>query len=85
MSLELHLPSELENELAGEAARVGIPLPEYALRLLAAGRGVVADGGGTGSSVRTGAELVQYWRGEGLVGTRSPILDSQGQARGLRQ
>jgi hypothetical protein len=35
MSLVLDLPPELEAELATEAARRGLPLPEYAVRLLA--------------------------------------------------
>lgn len=78
MSLVLNLPSELERELASEAARVGLPLSEYALRLLSAGRG-------TRPTLRNGAELLSYWQGEGLVGTRPEIADSQAQARILRQ
>ena len=35
MSLVLDLPAELEAELAAGAARLGLPLPEYAVRLLA--------------------------------------------------
>ena len=38
MSLVLDLPAELETELTAEAARLGLPLPEYILRLLAEGR-----------------------------------------------
>lgn len=34
MTLKLEIPQELERELATEAARLGLPLPEYALRLL---------------------------------------------------
>lgn len=78
MSLMLDLPSELETELASEAAGLGIPLSEYALRLIAAGRG-------TRAALRTGAELLGYWQGEGLVGTRSEIADSQVHARALRE
>ena len=78
MSLVLALPSELETELATEAARLGLPLPEYALRLIAAGRA-------TRSALRTGAELLGYWQGEGLVGTRREIADSLAHARALRQ
>jgi hypothetical protein len=78
MSLVLDLPSELERELASEAAQLGLPLPEYALRLLAAGRE-------TRPALRTGAELLEYWRGEGLIGTKSEMADSQAQARALRQ
>ncbi|HJT32514.1 MAG TPA: hypothetical protein VJ783_10760 [Pirellulales bacterium] len=39
MTLTLELPSELESELAAEAAQFGLSLPEYALRLLSAGSG----------------------------------------------
>jgi len=78
MSLVLELPSELEAELASEAMRLGLPLSEYALRLIAAGRG-------TRPALRTGAELLGYWQGEGLVGTRPEIADSQTHARDVRE
>jgi hypothetical protein len=78
MSLVLDLPAELESELAAEASRLGLPLPEYVLRLLAAGR--------VPSPVpRTGGELLDYWRDEGLIGTRSEITDSSTHARALRE
>ena len=78
MSITLELPKELENELAAEAARLGIPLTDYALRILSSGRTV-------GNVPRTGTELVNYWRQEGLVGTRSDISDSQAHARKIRK
>jgi hypothetical protein len=78
MNLNLNLPRKLETELAAEAARQGLSLPEYALRLLAAGRM-------PGPKPRTGAELVAYWQGEGLVGTRPDINDAPAHARALRQ
>lgn len=78
MSLVLNLPSELESEMATEAARLGVPLPEYALRLIAAGRN-------TSPVVRTGAELLGFWQGEQLIGTRSEIADSQAHARAMRE
>jgi hypothetical protein len=78
MSLVLELPSELETELATEAARLGLPLSEYALRLIAAGRSATG-------ALRTGAELVAYWQAEGLVGSRPEIADSQAHARALRE
>ena len=34
MTLTLNLPQELETRLATEAARLGLPVSEYALRLL---------------------------------------------------
>lgn len=78
MSLVLDLPSELETELVTEAARLGLSLPEYALRLIAAGRV-------TRPALRTGAELLGYWQGERLVGTRPEIADSQAHARLVRE
>jgi len=78
MSLVLELPPQLETELAAEAARLHLPLAEYALRLLAAGR--VA-----GPQPRTGAELLAYWQGAGLVGTQPDITDAVAHARELRR
>ncbi len=78
MSLVLHLPPELESDLVAEASRMGLPLPEYVRRVLLAGRPA-------GSMPRNGSELVSYWQGEGLVGTRSDVTDSREHARTLRQ
>jgi hypothetical protein len=78
MSLVLNLPPELETELLAEASRMGLPLPEYVKRLLLVGRPPEA-------MPRNGSELVAYWQGEGLVGSRGDITDSQKHARELRQ
>jgi hypothetical protein len=78
MSLVLKLPPELEAELVAEAARLGLPLPEYALRLLAGARG-------PSHAVRYGVELLTYWQVEGLVGTRPDIEDSAAHARNIRE
>jgi hypothetical protein len=78
MNLVLDLPPELESELAAEAARIGLPLAEYAVRLLA--------GGGTlRPALRTGAEVLSYWQGEDLIGSRPEIEDSSAHARALRE
>jgi hypothetical protein len=77
MSLVLELPPELESELAAQAADCGLPLPEYALRLLASQS--------LRPAVRRGAELLDYWQAEGLVGTRPEILDARAHARSLRE
>jgi len=74
----LDLPPELETELAAEAARLGLPLSEYALRLLAGARG-------PSPALRNGAELLAYWQSEALVGTRPDIADSAAHARELRE
>ncbi|MDQ3458707.1 MAG: hypothetical protein M3498_05295 [Deinococcota bacterium] len=78
MSLILELPQNLEAELQKEAARLGLPLSEYALRVLTTGRS-------TRETPKSGAELVAYWQGEGLIGTRSDVEDSQVHARLLRR
>jgi hypothetical protein len=77
MILALDLPQELSDELSAEAARLGLPLNEYALRVLSSGR--VA-----GEMPKMGAELVSYWQSTGLIGTRPEIADSQEHARMLR-
>jgi hypothetical protein len=78
MTLTLDLPKELESELSAEAARLGLPLPEYARRLLAAGRA-------PGATPKTGAELLAYWRREEVIGSRPDIADSQEHARAIRR
>jgi hypothetical protein len=78
MSLVLDLPPDLESMLAAEAARLKVPLEEYALRVLAAGRLPVPK-------PRTGKELLSYWQREGLVGTRPDIADAPEHARQVRR
>ena len=78
VSLVLDLPAELETELAAEANHLGVPLAEYVLRLLA---GAPA----ASPAPRTGTELLAYWQGEGLVGTRPEITDAPAHARTLRE
>lgn len=77
MTLKLDLPRELEADLAIWAAREGVSVEAYALRILSgarAGRG----------SIQTGAELVEYWNREGVIGTRTDIVDGQSHARAIR-
>lgn len=77
MPLTLELPDELADALTDEAARAGLSVPDYALHVLASARR-------TPDAVRSGADLVAFWRAEGLVGTRSDTADSQTRARALR-
>ena len=77
MSITLDLPQALENELALEAAQLGLSLSGYVLRLLST-RSLV------GPVPTTGAELVAYWQREGVIGTRPEITDSQAHARQIR-
>lgn len=81
MTLTLQLPGELERELAAEAERLGLPLEEYALRLLAT-RHTALPGE---ESPRTGAEVVAFWREHGVIGARPEIEDSGTHARELRR
>ncbi len=78
MTVSLDLPQKLVDELADEATRRGLSLSEYALQILSAGRE-------KSSPLKTGADLVAYWRSEGLIGTRPEIEDSQAFARELRR
>lgn len=78
MTITIELPKDLERELSAEAKRLGLPLPEYALKLLSTSRSVAAP-------PATGAELVAYWRKESLIGSRPEIADSQEHARELRK
>jgi hypothetical protein len=78
MTLTLDLPKQLVDELSVEANRLGLSLPQYALQVLSVGR----DGE---TAPKTGADLVAYWRAQGLVGTRAEIADSQDHAREIRR
>jgi len=77
MPQTVELPDDLADALTDEASRLGLSLPEYAVRLLTTARL-------SGASVRSGADLVAFWRAEGLVGSRPDIADSQSEARRLR-
>jgi hypothetical protein len=80
MSLILDLPQELEHQLAKEATQLGLSLPEYALRLLSS-----ENERRTTARARSGAELVDWWRREGVIGSRLDISDSSGHARQIRR
>lgn len=78
MTNTLDLPETLERKLVAEASRRRMPIEEYALRVL--------SGEDTAEQVpKSGAELVDYWRGEGLIGSRPEILDSVAHARQIRR
>jgi hypothetical protein len=78
MPQTVELPDDLAGALSDEADRLGMSLPDYAVRLLTAARPAV-------TSVRTGADLVAFWQSEGLAGSRPDIADSQARARQLRE
>ncbi|HEU4387963.1 MAG TPA: hypothetical protein VFV34_09220 [Blastocatellia bacterium] len=78
MTVTIELPDKLESELVDRAARAGVSLEDYILSLLATNLA-------REEVPRTGAELVQYWQRESLLGTRKDIADSQTHARTLRE
>lgn len=80
MTLTLKLPQDLERRLSAEAEQMGLALPEYALRLLADRQAAPKK-----SLPRTGADLVDFWKAEGLIGARPEITDAVGHARALRE
>lgn len=80
MTLTLDLTPELEARLQSEAARLGLPVNEYALHLL-------DESAPTKALPKNGAELVAYWEREGVLGIwadRTDIPDSPEYARLLR-
>lgn len=77
MNVSIKLPSSLENELMTEASRLNLPLTDYILHVLSLRSSVQ-------NPPKTGAELLEYWKGAGVVGSRTDITDSQEYARELR-
>lgn len=77
MAQIVELPDDLADALTHEASRLGLSLPDYAVRLLTSARPSVA-------SIHSGADLVSFWRAEGLAGSRPDLGDSQTEARRLR-
>lgn len=76
-TLTLELPESLAGELSAEAQRLGLPVEEYARTLLTGRSGV--------PSLRTGADLVTYWRQAGVIGSRPDIESAPAHARELRR
>ncbi len=77
-SLTLAIPDHLADALTREANRLGMSLPDYAIRLLTTAQPPTSE-------MRTGAEIVAYWQAEGLIGTRTDPTDSPVLARQLRE
>ena len=78
MSIVIDVPQQLESELFVKAGQTGQTLQEYVLNLL---RSSVTSP----QKPKTGAELVEYWKDEGVIGTRPEISDSQSYAHQLRE
>jgi hypothetical protein len=78
MSQSITLPDDLVKDLTVHADRMGLSLVDYVIYRL--------DAPSPPSSViTTGAELVEYWKAAGVIGTRPDIQDSQQEARNLRE
>lgn len=77
MTITLEIPEELESELAQEAKQLGLSLSEYTLRVLYA-RPLLE------TPVKTGSDLVAYWKNAGVLGTRTELVDSSEHSRKLR-
>jgi len=81
VTIILNLSDELERELTNEAARLGLPVSEYALRLLSGNRARATEA----PIGLTGAEVVAYWEREGVIGSRTDIEDPAAYAREIRE
>lgn len=81
VTLTLDLPGDLRHELEEAAAQRGMRLSDYALELLASG----SSSRSATPLPRNGAELVEFWKREGLIGTRPDIQDPVEYARELRE
>lgn len=80
VTLTLRLPHALQRELATEAEGLGLSLDEYALRVLDGRPPAVRPA----DTPRTGAELVERWQSEGVIGARRDVEDPAAHARALR-
>jgi hypothetical protein len=80
MTLTLTLSPEKESRLAERARLAGLPLDEYALRVLDADAEAV-----TPQVARTGADLIAQWEREGAFLPADPDMDSPALARALRE
>ena len=80
MTLILEIPEELEVSLTAKAEDLGLPLPELALNLLGARGGPMSA-----EEVKTGADLVRYWREHGVIGTLPPDTDPVALSRSIRE
>jgi len=74
----LDLPQDIEAALAEKAQRQGVSLERYGLWLLS-GRILQEE------APRTGADLVEFWKREGVLGSRPDIKDSEAHSRGIRE
>ena len=91
MILNLELTPKQEQQLRAEAERRGLDEVSYAKSRLFNDTALnenaaeaLASLGPLPPANGTGADLVAYWKREGLIGTRPDIEDSQAHARAIR-
>jgi hypothetical protein len=77
MSITIELSPDLEAQLVAEAARLKLPISEYASRILQGGHYPTV-------LARTGEEVVKYWKAESVIGSRNDIPDSAQRSAELR-
>ncbi|MCC6129281.1 MAG: hypothetical protein IT186_05080 [Acidobacteria bacterium] len=77
MTLSLDIPPDLEERLKKEAAVLGLSPGEFAVRVLSTTL--------RPRTPRTPDEIVDYWQAEGLLGSRTDIVDSAEHARQIRR
>lgn len=73
----VEVPDGLEARLRDAAAELGLSVAEYARRLL--------ETAAPPPLPRSGAQLLDLWRAEGLIGSRSDVDDSAEVARRIRE
>ena len=78
MPVTLELPDELAESLEEKALGLGVSLPQHAVRILRDSLQPIPP-------IQSGSDLVAFWQAHGLIGTRSDIVDSQAEARTLRE
>jgi hypothetical protein len=84
MTITLHVPIEIEARLEEEAARREQPVEDYALSLIERNLPSPAPM----PELKTGADVVAYWKANGLIGdwaNREDVGDSLEYARELRR
>ena len=77
MSLHLDVSAELESRLRTKAGQLGVSVEHLVTELLAAGVGEERR-------QMTGKELVERWKSQDVIGSRSEIRDPAKYARKLR-
>lgn len=79
MLITLVIPDAVADQLSDEATATGLSLNQYAARLLV--EYVTAK---VPTDALAGAELIEYWSREGIIGSRNDIADPVAFARELR-